>query len=70
MTMCYAEKENFRYISENLMFDDLNDLDWRENKSCAYKVDSLYQCLRVLLNLTCNTNMIPKSFLGSQAFVH
>ena len=55
---------------DNSMFDDLNDFDWRENKSYVCIKNGLYQCLFVLLNLACDANMIPKSFLGSQAFVH
>ena len=56
------KKENFGCMFDNLMFDDLNDFDWRENKTCAYKEDNLYQCLRVLLNLACNTKHDSKEF--------
>ena len=62
MTMCYAEKRELRYMYDNLMFDDLNDFDWRENKSCAYEEDSLYQCLHVLLNLACDLKHDSKEF--------
>ena len=56
------KKENFGYMFDYLIFDDLNDFDWRENKSYAYKEDNLYQCLHVLLNLACNTKHDSKEF--------